>query len=68
MKRIALTLIAPLLLIVCSALPYGVRADAPTACQRGCKADFQQCVKDTGDRPLCEAGYAFCLECCTGGC
>jgi hypothetical protein len=38
------------------------------ACEKGCKDTNKQCVKNTGDRPLCEAGYAFCLECCTGGC
>ena len=66
MKRIALSLLVPLLFIAFSILPPATQAS--TACERDCKATFKQCVKDTGDVPVCEAGYAFCLECCTGGC
>ena len=68
MKRIALTLLAPLLLIATSVVPSGTRANDLHLCEKGCKETYKQCVKDTGDRPLCEAGYAFCVECCTGGC
>ena len=68
MKRMRLALLAFLLLIASSALPPWTPAEAATTCEKGCKDTNKQCVKDTGDRPLCEAGYAFCLECCTGGC
>ncbi len=67
MKRIGLALLASLLLIAFSVSTSRTQVQ-DKACEKGCKTEFKQCVKDTGDRPLCEAGYAFCLECCTGGC
>lgn len=64
MKHIRLVLLASLLLL---ASPLS-QAQGANSCEKQCKIDFKQCVRDTGDRPVCEAGYAFCLECCTGGC
>ena len=65
MKRLGLALLASLLLIASALLPS--QTQAQTTCEKDCKASYRQCVRDTGDRPVCEAGYAFCLECCTGG-
>jgi hypothetical protein len=61
-----LVLLATLLLVAVPISPAATQT--PSACERECKRTYQQCVKDTGDRPVCEAGCAFCLECCTGGC
>lgn len=75
MKRIALALLTCLLLIGFSASPSQTQEGPPTpeqikACQKECKQTYKDCVKDTGGDPggLCEAAYAFCAECCTGGC
>lgn len=37
-------------------------------CQRECKRTYKDCVQAGEEEPLCEAAYAFCNECCTGGC
>lgn len=66
MNRLKLALLSSLLLIVAALLPS--QTAALTICEKDCKTSYRQCVRDLGDRPVCEAGYAFCLECCTGGC
>jgi hypothetical protein len=68
MKRMRLAFLTFLLLVAFGVLPSWTETKDMKACDKGCKDTNKQCVKDTGDRPLCEAGYAFCLECCTGGC
>ena len=73
MKRIALALLTCLLLIGFSASPSRTQEGPPSpkeikACQKECKETYKECVKSGGDEPLCEAAYAFCAECCTGGC
>lgn len=67
MKASRLFLVVSLLLLVSFLAPSALLAQSNT-CEKQCKVTFKQCVQDTGDRPVCEAGYAFCLECCTGGC
>ena len=38
-------------------------------CQKECKRTYQDCVRAGEiEEPLCEAAFAFCEECCTGGC
>lgn len=73
MKRIALALLTCLLLMGFSVSPSRTQEGPPTpeqikACQKDCKVTYKDCVKGGGDPALCEAAYAFCLECCTGGC
>jgi hypothetical protein len=71
MKRLGLALLVSLLLLVFPAMPS--RSQGPTpeeikACQKDCKRTYKDCLKNGGDPGLCEAAYAFCNECCTGGC
>lgn len=73
MKRFGLTLLLSLLLMTFSAVPSRTQEGPPTPrqikeCQKQCKDTYRECVKSGGDEPLCEAAYAFCVECCTGGC
>ena len=72
MKRIALALLTCLMLLGFSVSTSRTQGP-PTpeqikACQKECKATYKDCVKNGGDQPLCEAAYAFCNDCCTGGC
>ena len=72
MKRMGLILLVSLLLTTFSGTPS--RTQGPPspkeikACQNECKRTYRDCVKNGGDEPLCEAAFAFCEECCTGGC
>lgn len=73
MRRIALAVLACLLLMGLSVSP-SLTQGPPTpeqikACQKECKETYKDCVK-AGEvsEPLCEAAMAFCEECCTGGC
>ena len=73
MRRVALALLAGLLLTGLSVSPARTQEGPPTpeqikACQKECKRTYRDCVKSGGDEPLCEAAFAFCEECCTGGC
>jgi hypothetical protein len=73
MKRIALAVLTCLLLLGLSVSPSRTQEGPPSpeqikACQKECKETYKTCVKEGGDEPLCEAAYAFCNECCTGGC
>ena len=71
MKRIGLALLVSLFLAVFAGVPSRTQGPTPEqikACQKECKATYKDCVKNGGDQPLCEATYAFCNECCTGGC
>ena len=71
MKRLGLALLVSLLLLVFPAMPsvtQGPTPDQIKACQKDCKATYKDCLKGGGDPGLCEAAYAFCNECCTGGC
>lgn len=73
MKRTGFALLFSLLLIIFSGVPSRTQEGPPTpkeieACRRDCAKTYRQCVKDGGDEPLCEAAFAFCSECCTGGC
>ena len=73
MKRIGLALLVSLMLMVFSAIPSRTQEGPPSpkeikACQKQCKETYKECVRSGGEEPLCEAAYAFCLECCTGGC
>ena len=73
MKRLGLALLVSLLLMAFSVVPSRTQEGPPTpdeikACQKECKKTYKDCVKNGGDEPLCEAAFAFCEECCTGGC
>ena len=73
MKRLGLTLLVSLLLMAFSVMPSRTQEGPPSPgqikeCQKQCKDTYKECVKNGGDEPLCEAAYAFCQECCTGGC
>jgi hypothetical protein len=73
MKRLGLSLLVSLLLMGFSVIPSRTQEGPPSpkeikACQKQCKATYKECVRSGGDEPLCEAAYAFCNECCTGGC
>jgi hypothetical protein len=71
MKRLGLALLVSLLLMVfagATSLTQGPTPEQIKACQKECKQTYKDCVKNGGDQPLCEAAYAFCNECCTGGC
>ena len=72
MKRLGLALLVSLLLMAFSVItPSRTQGPSPSeikACQKDCKETYKDCVKGGGDQPLCEAAYAFCNECCTGGC
>ncbi len=74
MKRIALALLTCLLLMGFTVSPSRTQEGPPTPeqikeCQKECKKTYKDCVKDgIIEEPLCEAAYAFCNECCTGGC
>jgi hypothetical protein len=71
MKRIGLILLVSLLLTAFTGTPSWTQGPSPKeikACQNECKRTYRDCVKSGGDEPLCEAAYAFCNECCTGGC
>ena len=74
MKRKALVLLTCLLLMCFSVSSSSRTQEGPPspeqikACQKECKQTYKDCVKNGGDEPLCEAAYAFCNECCTGGC
>lgn len=73
MKRLGLALLVSLLLMAFSVVPSRTQEGPPTpdqikACQKECKQTYKDCVKSGGDEPLCEAAFAFCEECCTGGC
>ena len=73
MRRLALALLTCLLLTGVSVSPAPKQEGPPTpeqikACQKECKQTYKDCVKSGGDEPLCEAAFAFCEECCTGGC
>jgi hypothetical protein len=73
MKRLGLALLASLLLVAFSVIPSRTQEGPPSpkeikACQKECKRTFKDCVRGGGDEALCEAAYAFCNECCTGGC
>jgi hypothetical protein len=73
MKRIGLSLLVSLLLVAFSAVPTLTQEGPPSpkeikACQKQCKDTYKECLSGGGDPPLCEAAYAFCNECCTGGC
>ncbi len=73
MKRLGLALLVSLLLMAFSVIPSRTQEGPPTpdqikACQKECKKTYKDCVKSGGDEPLCEAAFAFCEECCTGGC
>ena len=71
MKRTALAMLFSLLLLVFPATASRTQGPTPEqikACQKECKRTYKDCVKQGGDEPLCEAAYAFCNECCTGGC
>ena len=73
MRRMRLILLVSLLLTASSAIPSWTQEGPPTpkeikACQNECKQTYKDCVKSGGDEPLCEAAFAFCEECCTGGC
>jgi hypothetical protein len=71
MKRLGLTLLVSLLLMAFSVIPSRTQGPSPgeiKECQKQCKQTYKDCVKSGGDEPLCEAAYAFCNECCTGGC
>ena len=73
MKRLVLALLVSLLLMAFSVIPSRTQEGPPSpkeikACQKECKQTYKDCVSSGGDEPLCEAAYAFCNECCTGGC
>ena len=73
MKRLGLALLVSLLLMAFSVIPSRTQEGPPSpdeikACQKECKQTYKDCVKGGGDQPLCEAAFAFCEECCTGGC
>jgi hypothetical protein len=73
MKRTALAFLICLLLMGSSVSPSRTQEGPPTpqqikACQKECKQTYKDCVKSGVDEPLCEAAFAFCEECCTGGC
>lgn len=73
MKRLGLSLLACLLLTAFSVIPSRTQVGPPTpkeikACQHRCKKTYKDCLRSGGDPALCEAAYAFCNECCTGGC
>ena len=73
MKRLALALLTCLLLMGFTVSPSRTQEGPPTpeeikACQKECKRTYKDCLRDGGDPGLCEAAYAFCNECCTGGC
>jgi hypothetical protein len=71
MKRLGLALLVSLLLMAFSGATSLTQGPTPAeikACQKECKQTYKDCVKSGGDEPLCEAAYAFCNECCTGGC
>jgi hypothetical protein len=73
MKRIGLALLVSLLLMAFSVIPSRTQEGPPSpkeikACQKDCKDTYKECLKSGGDPGLCEAAYAFCNECCTGGC
>jgi hypothetical protein len=73
MKRLGLTLLVSLLLITFSVVPTRTQDGPPSpkeikVCQKQCKVTYRECVRSGGDVALCEAAYAFCNECCTGGC
>ena len=68
MKRMRLAFLMFLLLIAFGVLPSWTETKDTKACVKGCKDANQQCVKDTGDHPLWEAGHAFCIECCVSSC
>ena len=73
MKRLGLALLVSLLLMGFSVVPSRTQEGPPSpdqikACQKECKQTYKDCVKSGGEEPLCEAAYAFCNECCTGGC
>ena len=73
MKRFGLTLLVSLLLMTFSVVTTGTQDGPPSpkeikACQKECKETYKECVRSGEEEPLCEAAYAFCNECCTGGC
>jgi len=73
MKRLALAVLTCLLLMGFTVTPSRTQEAPPTPkeikeCQKDCKQTYKDCVRNGGDEPLCEAAYAFCNECCTGGC
>jgi ubiquitin len=71
MKRIA---VGSVLLITIFAMPIRPQEFPPTPkqikeCRKECKRVYKDCLKaGEVDPPLCEAAFAFCEECCTGGC
>lgn len=73
MKRFGFSLLVSLSLMAFSVIPTRTQEGPPSpkeikACQHRCKETYKECVRSGGDEPLCEAAYAFCNECCTGGC
>jgi hypothetical protein len=73
MKRLGLALLVSLLLMGFSVVPSRTQEGPPSpkeikACQKECKDTYRDCVKSGEEEPLCEAAFAFCEECCTGGC
>ena len=70
-KRVALALVAALVIFAVWTLPSPAQVPPKDikACQKECKTTYKECVR-AGEvsEPLCEAAYAFCSECCTGGC
>lgn len=70
-KRLGLALLAVLLIIGVWTLPSPAQVPPKDikACQKECKRTYKECVR-AGEvsEPLCEAAFAFCEECCTGGC
>jgi hypothetical protein len=74
MKRLVLALLVSLLLMAFSSVvPSRTQEGPPSpkeikACQKECKETYKDCVKNGGNEPICQATYAFCNECCTGGC
>jgi hypothetical protein len=73
MKRVGLTLLLSLLLMSFSAVPTRTQEGPPTPkeikfCQKQCRETYKDCLRSGEDPALCEAAYAFCNDCCTGGC
>jgi predicted peroxiredoxin len=73
MKSLRMILFIFVLLMAVWVTPTRTQDGPPTpkeikACQKECKETYKECVQSGVEEPLCEAAYAFCNECCTGGC